>query len=41
MRKSDTALLGMFNDAIAAAMADGTIKNLSVKWLKTDVTPPQ
>jgi octopine/nopaline transport system substrate-binding protein len=41
MRKSDTALLGMFNDAIGAAMADGTIKNLSMKWLKTDVTPPQ
>jgi octopine/nopaline transport system substrate-binding protein len=41
MRKSDTALLGMFNDAITAAMADGTIKSLSVKWLKTDVTPPQ
>ena len=41
MRKSDTALLGMFNDAIAAAMADGAIKSLSVKWLKTDVSPPQ
>jgi octopine/nopaline transport system substrate-binding protein len=41
MRKSDTALLGMFNDAIAAAITDGTIKNLSLKWLKADVTPPQ
>ena len=41
MRKSDAALLGMFNDAIGAAMADGTIKNLSMKWLKTDVSPPQ
>jgi octopine/nopaline transport system substrate-binding protein len=41
MRKSDTALLDMFNNAIGAAMADGTIKNLSMKWLKTDVTPPQ
>ena len=41
MRKSDTALLDLFNNAIGAAMADGTIKNLSMKWLKTDVTPPQ
>jgi octopine/nopaline transport system substrate-binding protein len=30
----------MFNDAIAAAIADGTIKTLSLKWLKADVTPP-
>jgi octopine/nopaline transport system substrate-binding protein len=41
MRKSDTTLLAMFNDAIGAAIADGTIKTLSVKWLKADVTPPQ
>jgi octopine/nopaline transport system substrate-binding protein len=41
MRKSDAALLALFNDAIAAAMADGTIKTLSLKWLKADVTPPQ
>jgi octopine/nopaline transport system substrate-binding protein len=41
IRKKDTVLLGMFNDAIAAAMADGTIKKLSLKWLKADVTPPQ
>jgi len=41
IRKTDTALLGMFNDAIGAAMADGTIKKLSLKWLKADVTPPQ
>ena len=40
IRKSDVALLGMFNDAIAAAIADGTIKTLSLKWLKADVTPP-
>ena len=41
MRKSDTALLAMFNDAIGDAIADGTIKTLSMKWLKADVTPPQ
>jgi octopine/nopaline transport system substrate-binding protein len=41
IRKSDTTLVAMFNDAIGAAIADGTIKTLSVKWLKADVTPPQ
>lgn len=41
IRKRDTALVGMFNDAIGAAIADGTIKKLSLKWLKADVTPPQ
>lgn len=41
MRKQDTVLLGMFNEAIGAAIADGTIKKLSEKWLKSDVTPPQ
>ncbi len=40
-RKKDTVLLGMFNEAIGAAIADGTIKKLSMKWLKSDVTPPQ
>ncbi|HXZ15991.1 MAG TPA: transporter substrate-binding domain-containing protein [Roseiarcus sp.] len=41
MRKSDTTLLAMFNDAIGAAIGDGTIKTLAMKWLKADVTPPQ
>jgi octopine/nopaline transport system substrate-binding protein len=41
MRKADTTLLAMFNDAIGAAIADGTIKSFSMKWLKADVTPPQ
>ena len=41
MRKKDTALLTMFNEAIGSAIADGTIKRLSLKWLKADVTPPQ
>jgi octopine/nopaline transport system substrate-binding protein len=29
----------MLNDAISAAIADGTIKRISEKWVKTDVTP--
>ena len=41
IRKKDTVLVGMFNEAIGAAIADGTIKKLSLKWLKADVTPPQ
>ena len=41
IRKKDTALLAMFNDAIGSAIADGTVKRLSLKWLKADVTPPQ
>ena len=41
IRKKDTALLAMFNEAIGSAMADGTIKRLSLQWLKADVTPPQ
>lgn len=41
MRKTDTTLLAMFNEAIGAAIADGTIKTMTVKWLKADVTPPQ
>jgi octopine/nopaline transport system substrate-binding protein len=41
IRKPDTALVEMFNNAIGLAIADGTIKKLSLKWLKADVTPPQ
>jgi octopine/nopaline transport system substrate-binding protein len=41
MRKKDEALLASFNEAIAAAEADGTVKTLSLKWLNADVTPPQ
>jgi octopine/nopaline transport system substrate-binding protein len=29
----------MFNEAIEAAKADGTIKRLSEKWFGFDVTP--
>lgn len=39
LRKSDTELKAMFNDAITAAKADGTIKTLSEKWFGFDVTP--
>jgi octopine/nopaline transport system substrate-binding protein len=39
LRQEDTDLKAMFNDAIAAAKADGTIKKLSEKWFKIDITP--
>ncbi|WP_454857466.1 transporter substrate-binding domain-containing protein [Rhizobium binxianense] len=39
LRKEDTQLKAMFNDAIAAAKADGTITRLSEKWFGFDVTP--
>lgn len=38
-RKQDADLKAKFDSAIAAAQADGTIKKLSLKWFKTDVTP--
>ena len=38
-RKADTDLRDMFDKAIAAAIADGTVKKLSMKWFKLDVTP--
>ena len=41
MRKDDAELKKMFDAAIAAAKADGTIKRLSLKWFKIDATPPQ
>jgi octopine/nopaline transport system substrate-binding protein len=39
LRKSDTDLKNMFDQAITAALADGTVRKLSLKWFKTDVTP--
>lgn len=39
LRKSDTALKEKFDVAITAAVKDGTVKKLSEKWLKFDVTP--
>ena len=40
LRKSDPELKTMFDTAINAALADGTIKALSIKWFKTDISPP-
>lgn len=39
LRKEDTALKADFDAAIKAAADDGTIKTLSLKWFKVDVTP--
>ncbi len=39
MRKDDGELLTKFNAAIDAATKDGTIKALSLKWFKSDISP--
>jgi octopine/nopaline transport system substrate-binding protein len=39
MRKGETDLKKSFEDAIQAAVKDGTIKKLSEKWFKIDLTP--
>lgn len=39
MRHGETELKALFDDAIRAAAADGTIRALSVKWSKLDLTP--
>ncbi|GGK43768.1 transporter substrate-binding domain-containing protein [Salinarimonas ramus] len=39
LRQEDEELRTRFNEAIAAAAADGTIKELSEKWFGTDLTP--
>ncbi|MEI2296836.1 transporter substrate-binding domain-containing protein [Ensifer sp. MJa1] len=39
LRKSDPELKALFDDAIAAAKADGTVKRLSEKWFGFDLTP--
>lgn len=38
-RKTDADLKAQFDVAIKAALADGTLKKLSLKWFKTDLTP--
>jgi len=38
-RKQDADLKAKFDTAIADALKDGTVKKLSDKWFKTDVTP--
>jgi octopine/nopaline transport system substrate-binding protein len=39
LRQADTDLKAKFDDAIKASIADGTVKKLSEKWFKLDVTP--
>jgi octopine/nopaline transport system substrate-binding protein len=39
LRKEDKELKTKFDDAIKAALADGTIKALSIKWFKVDISP--
>jgi octopine/nopaline transport system substrate-binding protein len=39
MRKGETELKAKFDEAIREAAADGTIRTLSVKWSKLDLTP--
>jgi octopine/nopaline transport system substrate-binding protein len=39
LRKSDPELKTMFDAALAAAKADGTIQKLSLKWFGYEVTP--
>jgi octopine/nopaline transport system substrate-binding protein len=40
LRKADTDLKAMFDKAIGEALADGTLKRLTVQWFKTDISPP-
>jgi octopine/nopaline transport system substrate-binding protein len=39
LRKSDADLTAKFDAAIKAAIADGSVKNYSLKWFKIDTTP--
>ena len=39
LRKGETELKKSFDDAIQAAIKDGTVKKLSEKWFKIDTTP--
>ncbi|MCA8353197.1 transporter substrate-binding domain-containing protein [Burkholderia cepacia] len=39
MRKGDTALLKMFDQAIGATIAEGVTRQLSMKWIGFDTTP--
>jgi octopine/nopaline transport system substrate-binding protein len=40
LRHSDADLKAKFDAAIQAAVADGTVRKLSVRWFKTDISPP-
>lgn len=39
LRKEDNDLKAAFDAAVKSAIADGTIKTLSMKWFKIDMTP--
>jgi len=39
LRKTDPELKELFDKAITEVKADGTLKTLSVKWFKMDITP--
>ena len=39
MRKEDKDLKEAFDKAIQSAIADGTVKSLTLKWFKVDMTP--
>ncbi len=39
VRHADADLKAKLDAAIQAALADGTVKKLSEKWFKSDVTP--
>jgi len=41
IRKTDPELREKFDAAVGAAIADGTIKTLSMKWFGFDITPAQ
>ncbi|MGK8287083.1 transporter substrate-binding domain-containing protein [Pseudomonas putida] len=38
-RKGDADLKAKFDEALKQAISDGTVKNLSEKWFKVDLTP--
>jgi octopine/nopaline transport system substrate-binding protein len=40
LRKTDPELKAKFDEAITAALADGTIKTIAGKWFKIDMAPP-
>lgn len=41
LRKSDGELKQSFDQAIEQVLADGTVKALSLKWFKSDMSPPK